>query len=201
MEETFDHALGNEKDLVSPICRYRTNLGDFRNRRTMIPKAYINGHENGRKSLKGTQHNEWMNFSPTCRQKPERQCSTMIYCQRNSIFHRQKKIIVFIIWPAKIGVLVSGLKNIWPVIMTGDLLSVILSPGNEQKGVLIARIPFLSPQSPPFSPYLPIPKPVRAKHRTDHWNRSRTRKTNNITVKFYGQLHQYLCLLLLSCSL
>ena len=113
----------------------------------------------------------------------------------------KKKIIVFIIWPAKIGVLVSGLTNIWPVIMTGDLLSVILSPGNEQKGVLIARIPFLSPQSPPFSPYLPIPKPVRAKHRTDHWNRSRTRKTNNITVKFYGQPHQYLCLLLLSCSL
>ena len=123
MEETFDHALGNEKDLVSPICRYRTNLGDFRNRRTMILKAYINGHENGRKSLKGTQHNEWMNFSPTCRQKPERQCSTMIYCQRNSIFHRQKKIILFVYLTGQNRGL-FGLKNIWPAIMTGDLLSV-----------------------------------------------------------------------------
>ena len=32
-----------------------------------------------------------MNFSPTRRQKPQHQCSTTIYCQRNSIFHRQKK--------------------------------------------------------------------------------------------------------------
>ena len=31
-----------------------------------------------------------MNFSPTCCQKPERQCRTTIYCQRNSIFHGQK---------------------------------------------------------------------------------------------------------------
>ena len=31
-----------------------------------------------------------MNFSPTCRQKPERQCRTTSYCQRNSIFHGQK---------------------------------------------------------------------------------------------------------------
>ena len=79
---------------------------------------------------------------------------------------------------------------------------------NELKGVLIALIPSLSPKSPSFSPYLPILKPVQrlhhatqAKHRTDHRHRSKTRKSNNITVKFYGQLHQYLCLLLLSCSL
>ena len=26
--QTFDHVPGNEKDQVSPICRYRTNLGD-----------------------------------------------------------------------------------------------------------------------------------------------------------------------------
>ena len=32
-----------------------------------------------------------MNFSPTCHKKPERQCSTTIYFQRNLIFHRQKK--------------------------------------------------------------------------------------------------------------
>ena len=55
VEETFDHVPGNEKDQVWPICRYRTNLGDFRHRRTMILKVYINGHENGRKSRKGTQ--------------------------------------------------------------------------------------------------------------------------------------------------
>ena len=36
LEETFDHVPGNEKDQVLPICRYGTNLGDFRHRRTMI---------------------------------------------------------------------------------------------------------------------------------------------------------------------
>ena len=43
VEETFDHVPGNEKDQVSPICRYRTipetklgaNLGHFRHRRTI----------------------------------------------------------------------------------------------------------------------------------------------------------------------
>ena len=37
-----------------------------------------------------------MNFSPTCRQKPECQCSTTIYCQHNSgllIFHGKKSKI------------------------------------------------------------------------------------------------------------
>ena len=47
VEETFDHVPGNEKDQVSPICRYWTNLGDFRHRRTMILKVYINGHKTG----------------------------------------------------------------------------------------------------------------------------------------------------------
>ena len=47
VEETFDDVPGNEKDQVSPICRYRTNLGDFRHRPTMIPKVYINGHKTG----------------------------------------------------------------------------------------------------------------------------------------------------------
>ena len=55
MDETFDHALRNEKDQVSPICRYRRNLGDFRHCRTVILKVYINGHENRQKSWKGTQ--------------------------------------------------------------------------------------------------------------------------------------------------
>ena len=200
MEETFDHALGNEKDLLLPICRYRTNLGDFRHRRTMILKVY----ENGRKSWKGNSKTcEWIFHQLAAKNLNVNAVQWSIASViRYSIGKKKIIVHVFIIWTAKIGVLVSGLTNIWPVIMTGDLLSVILSPGNEQKGVLIARIPSLSPQSPPFSPYLPIPKPVRrlrhatpAKHRTDHWNRSRTRKTNNITVKFYGQLHQYLCLL------
>ena len=57
MEETFDHALGNEKDLVLPLWRYRTNLGDFRHRRTMILKVC----ENGRKSWKGNSTTcEWI---------------------------------------------------------------------------------------------------------------------------------------------
>ena len=68
-----------------------------------------------------------MNFSPTYRQKPERQCSPTIYFQHNLIFHMQKKtIVVFVVLTGKNGGL-SALKNIWPVIMTSDLLSVILS--------------------------------------------------------------------------
>ena len=47
VEETFDHMPGNEKDQVSPICRKRTNLGDFRHLRMMILKVYINGHKTG----------------------------------------------------------------------------------------------------------------------------------------------------------
>jgi len=53
-----------------------------------------------------------------------------IYCQCNSIFLRQKKKLQYssLDWPES-GL--SGLKNIWPVIMTGDLLSIIFSPNNE----------------------------------------------------------------------
>ena len=64
VEETFDHVPGNEKDQVSPICRYRTNLGDFRHRRTMILKVYVNGHKTGENRGKEL-NNVWMNFSPT----------------------------------------------------------------------------------------------------------------------------------------
>ena len=103
---------------------YRMNLGDFRHRCTMKLKVYINRHENGRKSWKGV-NNMWMNFSPTCCQKPECQCSTTIYCQHNSIFHRQKKLLFVFLTGLNWGL--SGLKNMWPVIMTGDLLSVILN--------------------------------------------------------------------------
>ena len=85
MEETFDHVPGKEKDQVSLIYRYRTNLGDFRHCCTIIIKVYINGHERG-KNCRKQLNNVWMNFSPACRQKPERQCRTTIYCKRNSIF-------------------------------------------------------------------------------------------------------------------
>ena len=120
VEETFE----NEKDQVSPICRYRMNLGDFRHRCTMKLKVYINRHENGRKSWKGV-NNMWMNFSPTCHQKPECQCSTTIYCQHKSIFHRQKKLLFVYLTGQNWGL--SRLKNMWQVIMTGDVLSVILN--------------------------------------------------------------------------
>ena len=51
-----------------------------------------------------------------------------IYCQRNLIFLRQKKKnSIHYLTGQNRGLF--GLKNIWPVIMTGDLLSVIFSPG------------------------------------------------------------------------
>ena len=57
-------------------------------------------------------NNICMNVSSTCRPKPERQCSTTIYCQRNSLFQREKtNILVFIIWPARIRVY-AGKKNL-----------------------------------------------------------------------------------------
>ena len=50
----------------------------------------------------------------------------MPYCQRNSIFHgQQSNYNIHYLTGQNRGL--SGLKNIWPVIMTGDLLSVILS--------------------------------------------------------------------------
>ena len=56
----------------------------------------------------------------------------MIYCQHNWIFLRQKKIIsIHYLTGQNRGL--SGLKNIWPVIMTGNLLSVICSPDNHKK--------------------------------------------------------------------
>ena len=55
--------------------------------------------ENRRKEL----DNICMNVSSTCAQKSENQCSTMIYYQHNSLLQMQKKkILVFIISPAKI---------------------------------------------------------------------------------------------------
>ena len=51
-----------------------------------------------------------------------------IYCQRSSIFLGEKKnYSIHYLTGQNRGL--SRLKNIWPVIMTGDLLSVIFSPG------------------------------------------------------------------------
>ena len=55
-----------------------------------------------------------------------------IYCQHNWIFLRQKKIIgIRYLTGQNRGL--AGLKNIWPVIMTGNLLSVICSPAIYEK--------------------------------------------------------------------
>ena len=86
-----------------------------------------NGHENGKKCGKELK-NVWMNFSPTVlaakklnMNAPQQSIASIIQC---SI--RQKKIYYSILTGQNWGL--SGLKNIWPVIRTGDLLSVILSP-------------------------------------------------------------------------
>ena len=76
---SINHVLGNKKDQVSPICRYGTSLWEFRH-------CHTQGIYKRRKELEQVR----MNFSPTCRQKPERQCSTTIYCQGNSILQREK---------------------------------------------------------------------------------------------------------------
>ena len=50
-----------------------------------------------------------------------------IYCQRNLIFLAKKNYSIHYLTGQNRGL--SGLKNIWLVIMTGDLLFVIFSPG------------------------------------------------------------------------
>ena len=51
-----------------------------------------------------------------------------IYCQHNWIFLRRKKKNIGIHYLTGQNGGLFGLKNIWPVIMTGNLLSVIFSP-------------------------------------------------------------------------
>ena len=60
---------------------------------------------------------------------PPKTLTSMQYNDLLPIFHRQKKIILFIYLTSQNRGL-SGLKNILPVIMTSDLLSVILSLGD-----------------------------------------------------------------------
>ena len=55
-----------------------------------------------------------------------------IYCQHNSIFLRQKKnCSIHYLTGQNRGL--SRLKNIWPVIMTGNLLTVVFSPEVPKK--------------------------------------------------------------------
>ena len=50
----------------------------------------------------------------------------VIYCQHNSIFLAKKNYSSHYLTGQNQAL--SRLKNLWPVIMTGDLLSVIFSP-------------------------------------------------------------------------
>ena len=103
VEETFDHM---------PVNRY-ADMGWTLGIQTPPWYSRYNGHEKGRKPWKGTQEhvNEFFTIF-----------------QRNSILHRQKKKWYSILYLTGQNRGLSRLKNIWPVIRTGDLLSVILSP-------------------------------------------------------------------------
>ena len=93
VEETFDHLPGNEKDQLSPICSYGTwRLETPQYDDTQSQSIYKRTWKWGKTPERKSTACEWI--SPTCREKPERQCSTTIYCQRNLIFHiRQKKLL------------------------------------------------------------------------------------------------------------
>ena len=95
---------------------------DFRNRRTMILKV-----EQTLKPRKGTLQRVNAFFTNLLSKMWKDDVVKTIYCQRNSIFLRQKNYCIHYFTSQNRGL--SGLKNIWPVIMTGDLLSVIFSPG------------------------------------------------------------------------
>ena len=61
-----------------------------------------------------------------------------IYCQRNSIFLAKKNYSIHYLTGQNRGL--SGLKNIWPVIMTGHLLSVIFSPAIYSQTTLLRTL-------------------------------------------------------------
>ena len=126
VEETFNHLPGNEKDQLSPICSCGTwRLETLPYDDTQSQSIYKRTWKRGKTPERNSTTCEWI--SPTCRWKPERQCSTTIYCQCNLIFHvRKKNHCIHYLTGQNPGL--SGQKIIWPVIMTGDLLSVILSP-------------------------------------------------------------------------
>ena len=88
-------------------------------------KVYVNGHENGRKPRKGTQKRVNEFFTNL----PPKTWTSMQYNDliRNLILQR-KNYIYSLHYLTGQNRGLSRLKNIWSVIMTGDLLSVILSP-------------------------------------------------------------------------
>ena len=96
---------------------------DFRHRRAMILKVErnIKTLENRGKEL----YNVWMHFSLICCQKCERQCSNNDIIG-HSLGKKKKIISIHYLTGQNRGL--SSLKNIWPVMMTGNLLSVIFSP-------------------------------------------------------------------------
>ena len=73
-----------------------------------------------------------MHFSPTCCQKCERQCSKNDLLPAIIRYSLGKKDYSILYLTGQNRGL-SGLKNIWPVIMTGDLLFVIFGPGVREK--------------------------------------------------------------------
>ena len=76
-----------------------------------------------------------MHFSPTCFQKCERQCSKndpLPAIIRYSLGKKKNYSIHYLTGQNR-GL--SWLKNIWPVIMTGDPLSVIFGPGVGEKSI------------------------------------------------------------------
>ena len=109
VEETFDHVPGNEKDQVSPICRYRTipetklgaNLGHFRHRRT------IGIYKRTWKQAKITERNlttcKWIFHQLAAKNlnvnAVQRSTASVIQYSIG-----KKKLYYSFIWPARIGV-------------------------------------------------------------------------------------------------
>ena len=114
--------LESLKTIYASLFTFR----DFRHRCTMILKV-----EQTLKHAKITEKN-----STTCEcifhqlavKNVNVNVVKTIYCQRNSIFLRQKNYSIHYLTGQNRGL--SGVKNIWPVIMTCDLLSVIFSPAS-----------------------------------------------------------------------
>ena len=106
---------------------------DFRHRRTMILKV-----EQTLKHAKTRERNSTMCeciFHQLAVKNVNVNVVKTIYCQRNSIFLLAKKIYsIHYLTSQNRGL--SRLKNIWWVIITGDLLSVIFSPVLPDQNIL-----------------------------------------------------------------
>ena len=116
------HAANTDMQIWDEPWRLQTPPHDDSQGRTDMKTG-----ENRGKEL----NNICMNVSSTCPQKPERQCSTMIYYQRNSQLQRQKENYFSTHYFTSQNQGLSGLKNFGLVIMTADQLSVIFSPARD----------------------------------------------------------------------